>query len=45
MEVDTNFTDDELRGNYKQLALILHPDKNFAPQSHEAFEGYDFKNV
>lgn len=32
-------TDSELKKQYKRLALTLHPDKNRAPQSDEAFKG------
>ena len=35
-------TDIELKKQYKRLALALHPDKNRAPQSDEAFKGIFF---
>ena len=37
--VGRDVTDSELKRQYKQLALVLHPDKNRAPQSDEAFKG------
>lgn len=36
--VGRDVTDSELKRQYKQLALVLHPDKNRAPQSDEAFK-------
>lgn len=29
---------DEINKSYKQLAVLLHPDKNLAPGSEEAFK-------
>ena len=39
LEVSRDVTDSELKKQYKRLALILHPDKNRAPQSDDAFKG------
>lgn len=43
LEVSRDVTDSELKKQYKRLALILHPDKNRAPQSDDAFKGIDVK--
>lgn len=36
--IDKNATDQDIRKAYKKLALQLHPDKNHAPGSSEAFK-------
>lgn len=37
VEKDSN--EDDIKRSYKKLALKLHPDKNTAPRSDEAFKG------
>lgn len=37
--VSRDASDVELKKQYKQFALLLHPDKNRAPQSDDAFKG------
>lgn len=39
LNVKQNASEGEIRKRYKQLALALHPDKNRAPNSEEAFKG------
>jgi len=36
--VSENAEEDEVRNQFKKLALILHPDKNKAPESQKAFQ-------
>ena len=38
LEVSKDATDAELKKSYRKLALALHPDKNKAPGSAEAFK-------
>lgn len=39
LNVTKEATDSEIKKSYKKLALLLHPDKNKAPGSAEAFKG------
>ncbi len=38
LEVDKNITSSQLRKKYHKLSLKVHPDKNWAPDSEEAFK-------
>eukprot|EP01069_Polyplicarium_translucidae_P002262 Polyplicarium_translucidae@DN1973_c0_g1_i3.p1 len=38
LNVERNASEDVLKRAYKKMALQLHPDKNFAPHSEEAFK-------
>lgn len=37
--VERDSSEDDIKRSYKKLALKLHPDKNTAPRSDEAFKG------
>lgn len=39
--VEKGANDDQIKKAYRKLALRLHPDKNGAPQAHEAFQGVE----
>ena len=44
LRVSRGATNVEMKKQYKKLALILHPDKNRAPQSEEAFKGWSLSH-
>ena len=39
LDVSRGASTADIRKQYLKLALVLHPDKNSAPQSDEAFKG------